>query len=165
MTPLKAKAAPQPQTIIDVERAIAKIGSLQETLDGNAAALEAHIATLRERALEQAKPLQDEIARLSQGVQAYCETRRAELTEGKTKSLKFVTGTVSWRKGRARVEMDHDEAVIIARLKRAGLAVLVRLREELDKGAILARPSYITDVPGVRVVVQPETFTIEPKKG
>lgn len=165
MTPLKAKAAPQPQTIIDVERAIAKIGSLQETLEGNNAALEAHIATLRERAIEQAKPLQDEIARLSAGVQAYCETRRAELTEGKTKSLKFVTGTVSWRKGRVRVEMDHDEAVVIARLKKAGLAVLVRLREEIDKAAILARPGLVNGVPGVRVVAQPETFTIEPKKG
>lgn len=170
MTPLRTKAtapaAAMPQTVTDVERAIATIAKLRDELAENAAALDGHILTLRERAAVQAKPIEAEIERLSKGVQAYCETRRGELTDGgKTKTLKFVTGAVSWRKGRARIETDGDEAAVIARLKRAGLAAFVRLREELDKTEILKRPHLVAGIAGLRVVEPSEAFSIEPKKG
>lgn len=167
MTPIKKKVAADtmPQTITDVEMAIARIGRLSGELNANAAALNTHIATLRERASAQAKPIQDEIDRLTKGVQAYCETRRKELTDGKTKTLKFVTGTVSWRKARARVEIDDEESVI-AQFKKAGLAMFVRLREEIDKAEILKRPViWSAPINGLRVVEGAETFVVEPKKG
>lgn len=166
MTPLKRKAAQAaPQSITDVEIAIARIGRLRAELAGNRAAVDAHILTLQERAEAQAQPVRAEIDRLSQGVQSYCETRRNELTDGaRTKLLRFQTGTVSWRKSRAHVEIDNAEAVI-ARLKQGGLAMFVRLREEIDKLEVLKRPALVARIDGIRVVADgAETFVIEPKE-
>ncbi len=165
MTPLKRASAPSvPQSVTDVEELLARIGRLQSDLNRHSEALTAHITTLNERAAEQRRPIEEEIERLSQGVQAYCESRRAELTgHGRAQSLKFATGTVSWRKGRPRVEVTGNEASLIDTLKRLGLAHLVRLKEELDKAEILRNPHRVPQLPGLAIITAPETFTIEPR--
>ncbi|MBK9080205.1 MAG: host-nuclease inhibitor Gam family protein [Hyphomicrobium sp.] len=114
-------------------------------------------------AAQPAEPIKTEIARLTQGIQAYCETRRVDLTNGgRAKMFKFATGIVAWRKGRSRVEIDGNEADMIDRLKALGLAQFVRLKEEIDKSEILKSPQRIAGVPGLRVVEAPETIAVDP---
>lgn len=167
MTPLRKREAANamPQSITDVEAAFVKIAELNATLDSNSAAVDAHVAELHERLAQQSQPIRAEIDRLTAGIQGYCETRRGDLTKGgKAKMFKFATGTVQWRKGRVRVEIDGDEAWMIDQLKALGLSQFVRLTEALDKVAILKSPQRIAGVPGLRVVEAPETISVEPHK-
>lgn len=167
MTPLKKReaASAMPQSITDVEVAFVRIAELSATIARNREAVDAHVAELHERFAKQSEPVNAEIARLTQGIQAYCETRRGDLTNGgKAKMFKFATGTVQWRKGRARVDIDGDEASMIDTLKALGLSQFVRLTEALDKVAILKSPQRIAGVAGLRVVEAPETISVEPHK-
>ena len=93
---MKSTAQAVPQTTDQVEDALQAIADLRAVARNHAAALDAHITTLREQALDQMRPITAEIERLSNGVRSYCDARRDELTEGgRRKTVKFAAGAVS----------------------------------------------------------------------
>lgn len=162
-TRLKAKAQiAVPQTRDEAAADIRSIGDLQRQLARSSAEMNdaiAHITAQYQPVLDavtgQLKPLQE-------GVQAYCEAHRADLTGGgKTKTANLITGEVQWRQRPPSVSVRGADSVIEA-LKGFGLTRFVRTKEEVNKEAILNEPDAVKGVAGINVVSGVEDFVITP---
>lgn len=119
----------------------------------------AHITATYQPTLEaqsgQLKLLQD-------GLQAWCESNRAELTNGgKVKTANLVTGEIQWRQRPPSVSVRGAESVIET-LERLGLSQFVRTKLEINKDAILNEPDAVKGVAGITVVTGVEDFVITP---
>lgn len=162
-TRIKAKAQVYvPQSKDEAAADIRQIGDLQREMlrlqtDMNDAI--AKITAQFQPALEVKSEL---IKTIQEGVQAYCEGHRSELTnDGKVKTANFVTGEVQWRKRPPSCAVRGAESVIEA-LKRLGLGKFVRTKEEINKEAILNEPDAVKGVAGITVVTDVEDFVITP---
>ncbi|MBH9981817.1 host-nuclease inhibitor Gam family protein [Bartonella sp. B10834G6] len=157
-----------PQTRDDVVAKIARIGDLHSQRDVIKAQHDERVREIGKSFDELAAPLNEELASLTAGVQAYCEAHRNELTNnGKVKFASFSTGTVSWRTRPPSVSLRRVEAIIEG-CKLAGLEKFIRVKEEVNKDAMLAEPDQAMKVPGVTIKSGGEDFIIEPlelKKG
>lgn len=151
-----------PQSHDDCAADINTIGRLSREITVTQAAMNDEIAAITDRYTAAFTPLQEQVKSLTAGVQSYCEANRDDLTvNGKTKSGQFVTGTVMWRQKPPSVSVRGVEAVIEA-LKQFGLNRFVRVKEELNKEAILNEPAAITGVAGLSIKKGVEDFVIEP---
>ena len=160
---IKADAAdfPVPQTREDVVSAIAEIGRRQRERDRIQAAMNDELAAIRERYETEAAPHAAAIQALSKGVQTWCEAHRGELTQdGKTKTAALASGEVKWRTRPPSVAVRGMEAVIDL-LKRMKLQKFIRVKEEVNKDAILADPEAVREVKGI-TITQKEDFVIVP---
>jgi phage host-nuclease inhibitor protein Gam len=141
---------------------INKIGRLHREIAVQTAAMNDEIAKITDRYTTVFAPLQDNIKFLQSGVQSWCEANRDELTNGgKSKSGQFVTGTVQWRQKPPSVVVRGVDAVIEA-LNRLGLGRFVRVKEELNKEAILNEPEAVKGVAGLSIKTGVEDFVIQP---
>lgn len=145
----------------EVDAAIAKIGEAQRERQKLETAMNAELATVKERFEAAAAPYAAVIKALGEPVRIWCEANRVKLTkEGRTKTAKFGAGEVSWRVRPPRVTV-RGEGIVIEALKRLGLERFIRRKEELDKNAILAEPSAVQDIKGLSIS-QGEDFVIKP---
>lgn len=159
---IKADAAiGVPQTLPEVNRDIAAIGVAQRERDRIRADMNDALAAQREMWEAQAKPYANQIKELTAGVQLYCEAHRSELTQSnKVKTAKLASGEVSWRTRPPSVTVRGAEMVIEG-LKRIGLERFVRVKEEVNKEAILAEPEVAQQVRGISIT-QGEDFIVKP---
>lgn len=150
-----------PQTLPEVNDAIAAIGQAQRERTRIEAEMNDNLASVRAEYEAIAKPHADRIAELTQGVQFWCESHRDNLTKGgKTKTAKLAAGEVSWRMRPPSVTVRGKEAVIAA-LKALKLSRFLRIKEDIDKDAMLADPDAVSQVKGVSIS-QREDFVIKP---
>jgi len=141
---------------------IRQIGDLQRALLRDQAKMNDLIAEITDEYKSKLSPLQEQIEQLQKGVQAYCEAHRDELTSGgKVKFANLVTGNVLWRQRPPSVRITGADAVIDT-LKRLGLGMFVRTKEEVNKEAILNEPKVVNGVAGITIVSGVEDFVIEP---
>ena len=162
-THVKANAArfSVPQSRDEVNEAIARIGLLQRERERIQADMNDELAKVRLRFEELATPLNEQITGLSQGVHTWCEAHRMELTRsGKTKFYDFAAGEIKWRLRPPRVSLQSAEN-ILETLKRLGLTRFIRVKEQLNKEAMLAEPEVVSGVAGVKIE-QSEDFVIVP---
>ncbi len=162
-TRLKAKAQLYvPQSKDEVAKYIHMIGDTQRLMLREQAEMNDAIANVTARCQPRLEELGEQIKTMQEGVQAWCEGHRAELTsEGKTKTANLITGEVQWRQRPPSVSVRGAEAVIEA-LKRLGLGKFVRNKEEINKEAILNEPDAVKGVAGITVVTGVEDFVITP---
>lgn len=160
---LKAKAqAYVPQSKDDAAADIRKIGDLQRQVLRASTEMNDAIAHITAQFQPRLEAVGEQLTALQEGVQAWCEAHRAELTtDGKTKTANLVTGEVQWRQRPPSVSVRGAEAVIEV-LKRLGLGKFVRNKEEVNKEAILNEPDAVGDVAGITVVTGVEDFVITP---
>lgn len=150
-----------PQTLDDVNRAIAEIGIAQRERDRIQADMNDALAATREGFEAQAAPYAARIKELTAGVQLWCEANRARLTDGgKTKTAKLAAGEVSWRMRPPSVVVRGVD-VVLEGLKRLGLNRFIRTKEEINKDAVLAEPEIADQVKGLSVT-QGEDFIVKP---
>ncbi len=161
-TRIKSDAAVDvPQTREEVVKCIALIGAHQRERDRVQGAMNDELSAVRERHEANAKPHADAIAQLTRGVQLYCEAHRLELTrDGKKKTHTFASGEVKWRMRPPSVVVRGVETVIDA-LKQLKLQRFVRLKEEVNKDAVLADREAVAGVKGISIR-QIEDFIVEP---
>lgn len=151
-----------PQSHDDCAADINTIGRLSREITVTQAAMNDEIAAITDRYTAVFTPLQEQVKSLTAGVQSYCEANRDELTyNGKSKSGQFVTGSVMWRKNPPSVAVKGVTAVIDA-LKRFKLDRFIRIKEELNKEAILNDPKAIEGIAGLSIKKGVEDFVIEP---
>lgn len=151
-----------PQSHDDCAADINTIGRLSREITVTQAAMNDEIAAITDRYTAVFTPLQEEVKSLTAGVQSWCEANRDELTvNGKTKSGQFVTGTVQWRQKPPSVAVRGVESVIEA-LKQFGLTRFVRVKEELNKDAILNEPAAVAGIAGLSIKSGVEDFVIQP---
>lgn len=162
-TRLKAKAQVYvPQTRDEVATYIRNIGDTQRNLLRETAAMNDAIANVTARCQPRLEELGGQIKILQDGVQAWCESNRADLTNGgKVKTANLITGEIQWRKRPPSVSVRGAESVIET-LKRLGLSMFVRTKEEVNKEAILNDSEKVKGVAGITVVTDVEDFVITP---
>lgn len=162
-TRLKTKAqAYVPQTQDDTAADIRKIGDLERQKLRAMTEMNDAIAQITQDYQPRLDALNDQLKTLQEGVQAYCEAHRDELTNGgKVKTANLITGEVQWRQRPPSVGVRGKEAVIET-LKRLGLKKFIRTLEEVNKEAILNEPDEARGVAGLTIVTGVEDFVITP---
>jgi phage host-nuclease inhibitor protein Gam len=149
-----------PQSKADAARDIKAIGDLQRDLGRMEATINDQIASITAQAAPQIDAMRERLQALQSGVQTWCEAHRVEIC-GKGKSADLVTGEVSWRKRPPSVSITKAEAVI-ERLRGLGLSRFIREKEEVNKEAILAEPTEVKGIKGIKVNTDVEDFVITP---
>lgn len=162
-TKKKSKAmARVPQTREDAVFAIGRIGTLRREIAQLRANADEVIRVAGEKFERDSAELAAELAEHEQGVQTFCEARRLELTnDGKVKFHEFGTGKINWKLRPPRVSIRAVEAVIEA-CKKVGFGQFVRVKEEINKDAMLADPDKARLIAGVTISSAGEEFVIEP---
>lgn len=154
---------PVPQSDAEAMTAIAEIGRIDREIARIEADASDEVTKVTEAAGAKAAPLRDRLDAIVDGLKVYCEANRDRLTGGgKSKTIAFSTGTVSWRNAPAGVRFNATVAVIIQRIKDLNLPQFIRTKEEVNKDAMLADPDKATSVAGVKVRSAGESFFVEP---
>jgi len=152
-----------PETREEVNAAISEIGRRERERKLIHAAMNEQLTAIRERYEKDALPHSDAIDLLSLGVEIWCNANRAELTQdGKTKTAKLASGKVSWRLLPSKVVVSGSIDEILEALKRARLKRFIRIKEEIDRGAILADPKAASKINGISIEKGIENFLIAP---
>ncbi len=149
------------QSKVEVEDCIREAGELQRLLAQAELAYAEQQAQIKEAHLAACRPISERLSQLSNAVQVWCEAHRDEITQGgKTKTVVFTTGEVSWRTAPPSVRIQKAE-VVLATLKRLGLSRFIRLKEEPNKEAMLAEVDIAKAVAGISIS-QGESFELKP---
>ena len=150
------------QTRDEVETAIKQIGDLQRELQRTATEQNDELAAITEKFAPQLAGLQAQLKPMQEAVQAWCESNRDELTNnGKTKTGSFNTGEVQWRQRPPSVQIRGADSVLES-LKNLGLSRFIRVKEELNKEAMLNEPDIAGGVAGITIKTGVEDFVITP---
>lgn len=165
-TKTPAPNLPVPQSDVEAAAAIARLGAIARELGRIKAEGDERLAVIANDVAGQCDPLLDERAATAEGLRMYCEAHRARLTDdGKSKTAKFATGTVSWRVRPPGVRVPRARealAELVDRLKTLGLSRFLRIKEEVDKEAMLKEPDVAASVQGVSIGSGGEDFVVEP---
>lgn len=162
-TRVKVAAAdrPVPQTQEQAIEAIAAIGAHQRERARIQADMNDELARIKQKFEDLARPHNEEIQALSAGVHTWAEANREDLTHGgKVKTAILSSGKVSWRLRPPRVLLRNVVKVIEA-LRALGMGQYIRVKEEVDKEAILRDPDLVKHVGGISIS-QGEDFVIQP---
>lgn len=150
-----------PQSLDEVNQAVAEIGSRQRERQRIEAEMNDALAEVRAKSEALAKPHAARISELTLGVKVWCEANRDLLTKGgKVKTARLATGEVSWRTRPPSVVVRGLEAVIDS-LRRLKLDRFLRVKTEIDKEAVLADPEAASMVKGLSIS-QREDFIVTP---
>ena len=166
-TKLKIVSTPLPASRDEVNTLIYEIGEEQRARQAIQTQLDDTIANLKKTAESDAKAHSEAIAEKIARVHAWCVANREEITDdGKTKTVKFGTGEVSWRSRPPGVTLIRGVKAedVIASLQQLGrrFAKFLRPKVELNKEAMLDDPDLARDVPGIRIGSAGEDFTVKP---
>lgn len=147
----------------EIQTAFITLSKLEKRRADKAAKLQAKIADLTAKHEAEATSDIAEIAAIRAAIAAYAEANRAELTNnGKSKTATLGMGVIKWRKLPEKVEITGNTAEILAALKRRRLSRFIRVKEELDKSAILKEATAIkTPIKGLSIISGGELLTIE----
>lgn len=162
-TRLKAKAQINvPQNNGEAAADIRQIGDLQRDLLREVSRMNDAIAEVTAQYQPYIETMKQQIESLQEGVQAYCEAHRDDLTNGgKVKTANLVTGEVQWRQRPPSVRITGAESVIDT-LYRLNLEQFIRTKYEVNKDAILNDPDGVKGVAGITVITGVEDFVITP---
>ncbi|MGO4558294.1 host-nuclease inhibitor Gam family protein [Mesorhizobium sp. 2RAF21] len=163
MAKAKAKAMTRvPQSREDAVWTVGRIGTLRRDITARKATADEQIKTIGEQIEATLAPLAEELKQLEEGIQAYSEANRLALTvEGKVKFHDFGTGRISWRLRPPKVGIRGVDAVIEG-CKRLGLVRFLRVKEEINRDAMLADPDTARQIAGVSISSEGEDFVVEP---
>lgn len=151
-----------PQSRDDAAADIRRIGDLQRKLLREAAEMNDAIAHLTATYQPRIDEVNGEITLLQQGVQAWCEANRDDLTNGgRVKTANLITGEIQWRQRPPSVRVSKSK-VVLEMLARLGLERFIRTKQEVNKDAILDEPDAVRGVAGITVVTGVEDFVISP---
>ena len=151
---------PVPQNREQAADLIAQVGQHQRERARIEAAMNDELAEIRQRYEAEAQPHADAIRAISQGVQVWAEANRETLTRGKTKTVRLASGELNWRTRPPRVVVRGVEAVLDA-FRQLSLTRFIRIKEEVNKEAVLADPAAVAAIKGVSIN-QGEDFVIKP---
>ncbi|MGR3435249.1 MAG: host-nuclease inhibitor Gam family protein [Shimia sp.] len=152
-----------PQDDSEAREAIREIGDLNRDVVRIEAEMNDKIAVLQEEYGAQVAPLREAVAAKTEGLRMFAEVNRDRLTNGgKVKYHRYATGEISWRLRPAKVTVRGKEAVIEA-IKAARLGKkFLRVKEDVNKDAMLDDRVTASGIPGVTIGSDGEDFIVEP---
>lgn len=150
-----------PKSREEAAEAIAEIGRQQRERERIQTEMNEELAVVKERYERVAAEPAQRIRELSAGVRAYCEAHRDELTQGgRTRTVALMSGSVKFRQRPPKVSVRGGDAVLGA-LRRLGLTRFIRVKETVNKEALLAEPDAVAGLKGI-TISQKEDLVIEP---
>lgn len=158
-TPAVAVSVPQSREA--AADAVAQIGRINRDLARLEADMNDELAAVKARHETAADPLRLQLQALTTGVHTWAEANRDTLTQGgKVKTAPLTTGELVWRLRPPSVRITGAEDVLDA-LYRLRLKRFIRVKEEVNKEAILNDPEAVAHVPGISIS-QGEDFVVVP---
>ena len=152
-----------PKSLDEAAQFLAQIGKEQRATDEIESGLNAAVDKLKAKAMADGEPHQEKVSQLVEGLFAYAEAHRDELTNhGKRKTVEVPTGTFGWRMTPPAVTLRGIEQ-ILGSLKSLKLGRFIRTQEEVDKEAMLKEPEVAETVKGVSIS-QHEDFVAKPSE-
>ena len=152
-----------PKSLDEAAQFLAQIGKEQRATDKIQSEINTKVEELKAKAMTDVKPHQENISQLVEGLFAFAETHRDELTDGgKHKTVEVPTGTFGWRMTPPAISL-RDVESILRSLKSLKLTRFVRTKEEIDKEAMLKEPDVAKTVKGVSIN-QHEDFVAKPSE-
>lgn len=155
-----AVAVAVPRDAAEVSAAIAAIGRESRELARIEADMNDKMASIKEEYEAAAEPHRRKIEAFTTGVQTWCEAHRGELLKGEAKTAVFPAGEVQWRVRPPKVVVRGVDYVL-DQLRRLALDRFIRVKEEINKEAILAEPQAVAGVKGL-AIEQGEDFVVKP---
>nr|DAV17647.1 MAG TPA: host-nuclease inhibitor protein [Caudoviricetes sp.] len=150
------------QTQDEVAIAIKQIGDLEREQVRLSTLQADEKVAVDEKYTEKLTALKEQVKPLQKAVQAFCESRRLELTNGgKQKTAYFTTGEMQWRAKPPAVLAKGIDSILES-LRNLGLFRFIRTKEELNKEAMLAEPEVARSISGVTIREGVEEFVIKP---
>ena len=163
-TKTAASNLPIPQDDSEARSAIREIGDLQRQISRAQHDLNDAVAELQEAFGAQVEPLRDLVEARTRGLEMFCATNRERLTRGgKVKFFRFSTGEISWRNRPAKVILRKKVDEVIATIKLLKLdRQFLRVKEEINKDAMLEARELAATISGVSIGSDGEDFIVDP---
>lgn len=149
------------QSLEQVQDFIRHIGDKNREVTRLQAKMNDEVAVITSSYTESINTLKQEIEQMTGAVEIWCAANRSKILEKGLKTANLITGEVSWRFNPPSVSLRKIEDVL-ASLKEKGLTQFIRVKEEVNKEAILADPLAVKDVAGVTIKSGQEYFEIKP---
>ncbi len=156
-----------PESKGEAEMLIAQIGDLQRQIQTIETRMQDRVAKLKAASDQKAAPLNAELKKTFERVQAWAEANRAELTEsGKRKTVEMGAGTIAWRFDPLSITVSTKKLEgILKTLRSKGLRRLIRSTHNVDKEAVKdgleTNPKLIDGIDGLGKK-RTETFSVKP---
>ncbi|MCT6068142.1 host-nuclease inhibitor Gam family protein [Escherichia coli] len=151
-----------PGTREEVIEGIRLLGDAQRELVRAETEMNDAIGDITARYAPLTESLKKRMSELQSGIQTWCEAHRDELTgNGKVKFANLTTGEVQWRNRPPSVSIRAADNVIEL-LRRLGLERFIRVKEEINKDAILNEKEAVKNIPGITIKSDIEDFSIIP---
>ena len=150
-------------SIGEIAKAVSQIGKHQRELASIQRSVNREVEEVKTKATRKAERHQREIKDLFDALFLFAQNNRKELTEGgKKKTVSLPTGQLSWRLTPLAVSV-KDKDQVVATLKRLGLDRFIRVKEELDKQAVLKESEAVSNIKGISID-QREEFVVKPEE-
>jgi len=160
---IKRQVTSVPQNLDGAAEFVRQIGERQRFIDKIQLQADAEAGKLRTKAMADITPLQEEIAQLVEGLFAFAESHRKELTkDGKHKTVILPTGQFGWRMTPWAVHISNTKSVVVI-LEKLGLKRFIRIEKVPDKEAMLKEKEVAEKVRGVSIK-RHEDFVVKPVK-
>ncbi len=152
-----------PQSREEANEAIFRIGDLERRISEMDIGLKDALAKVKDEFERLAAPLVQERAQITEGLCAWAEAHRAELTQGgRTKTVSFPAGEISWMTQRPSIGRITAPEAVISWMKANGLDRFVRVIEEINRAALLDDPDTAASIPGIKIGGGHEAFSVKP---
>lgn len=158
---VKRRAVAAPKDLDEAAEFIREIGAAKREIEEEERKLAEKLDKLKAEARERVKPFEEQIEERLEGLYAYAEAHRVELTEGeKKKTVVVPSGEMGWRWTPPAIVIRGWKKVL-GKLKELGLDRFIRVKEGPNKEAMLAEVDVATAVRGI-AVTQREEFFVKP---
>jgi len=150
-----------PKNLKEAAMFLVEIGKEQRLIEEIKSDYNAEMEKLKAKLVASINPHQERLLQLIKGIFAYAEAHRNELTNGgRCKTVKTPTGVFGWRMTPPAVSL-HNVKSVLEVLKRLNLKRFIRVKEEINKEAILKEPNIAKKVKGI-FIRQDEEFFVKP---
>jgi phage host-nuclease inhibitor protein Gam len=160
----------------DLTEFVGQVGQLRRERDRIASEIQDRISVLEDELKEAVIPMDEQIQQLANAIKGYVDDNRESLFPSDGKTLKLITGTISFRKLAASVKTRMSQKVLEKILASHNLlefyhkatekfaSVYLRLKVELNKDQILADPLTAKKKIGVEISDETERMYIKPNE-
>ncbi|PCJ57871.1 MAG: hypothetical protein COA65_09000 [Rhodospirillaceae bacterium] len=156
---LKAPAF-EDMSIKEAEALLAQVGEQQRLVGVIEATRDNHLTAIKKKASEELAPLRKNLTAMTKRLTMWGEKHRAEICRAGSKTAVLSTGELIWRLDPTKVSI-KDSAAVMKRLKELRLNLFIRIRESIDKEAMLKDREKAEAVEGV-TFVQSEQLEVRP---
>lgn len=157
----KKSVVPAPQNLNEAAEFVRRIGEAERAIEQANNEMNAKLEEVKQSFMERVGQHQHHLTALVEGLYAYAQGNRFQLTDGdKKKTVTLPTGTFSWRMTPKSVLIKGKDSVL-AKIKELKLDRFIRTKEEVDKEAMLKEESVAVSVDGI-TIEQREEFVVKP---